>query len=644
MANNGSKTEKWDVIVAGGGPAGYTSAVFAARRGLSVLLLEKTRFSLTKLKISGKGRCNLTNNCTQNELADSIVRGDRFLRSALSGFGPADIMEFFENAGVPLKTERGRRVFPVSDRAADIAEALIRCADEAGVTVRQETVRSVITENGKVIGVKTGHGDIYCGSVILATGGLSYPRTGSDGDGYRIAGQAGHTVTECSPALVALRCAEPWIGNVEGLSLRNVSITCTRGKKTLYSEQGEMVFTDDGISGPISLSLSSYLAGVDYNEIKTWLDLKPALDEETLDRRVLRDFSEQANRDFKNSLGQLLPSSLIPVIVELSGIAPEKKVNQVSSQERRRLVSLLKHLPLTVCGTAGYDEAIVTAGGINTKEINPKTMESKIVPGLYFAGEIIDADGLTGGYNMTIAFSTGHAAGISVKKKENKTVRAVAIDGPGGAGKSTIAKVLAKEMGFIYVDTGALYRAIGLYTLRKGVDIHDNEGIIGLLPEIQVDIQYVGDEQHVFLNGEDVNGLIRTEEVSMAASAVSAVPEVRAFLLDTQRDLARRYSVVMDGRDIGTVILPDAECKIFLTASPEERARRRFVQLQEKGEEADYNEILEDLRKRDWDDSHREVAPLKRADDAILIDTTGYELEDSIIWVKRVVKEKLGLE
>lgn len=223
-------------------------------------------------------------------------------------------------------------------------------------------------------------------------------------------------------------------------------------------------------------------------------------------------------------------------------------------------------------------------------------------------------------------------------------MRAVAIDGPGGAGKSTIAKRLAKDMGFIYVDTGALYRAIGLYTLRKGVDIHDTEGIIGLLPEIRVDIQYVGDEQHVFLNGEDVNGLIRTEDVSMAASAVSAVPEVRTFLLETQRGLARRYSVVMDGRDIGTVILPDAECKIFLTASPEERARRRFVQLQEKGVEAVYEDVLADLKQRDWDDSHREVAPLKQAEDGILVDTTGCELEDSVAWVKKIVREKLGLE
>lgn len=406
--------EVWDVIVAGGGPAGYTAAVFAARRGLSVLLLEKTRFSLTKLKISGKGRCNLTNNCTVPEYFENILRGERFLRSAIASFGPSEIMAFFEEAGVPLKTERGRRVFPVSDKAADVAQALIREAERSGVTVRNEAVLSLLTDQGRVSGVETRNGRIAARSVIVATGGLSYPKTGSTGDGYRMAADAGHTVNPCSPALVALRCSEKWIPEVEGLSLRNVTLECRKGKKALFSQQGEMLFTGDGISGPLSLSLSSVLAGTDVSELRTWIDLKPALDGETLDRRILRDFSENSNREFKNCLDQLLPSSLIPVIVDLSGIAPSKKVNQISSAERRRLADLLKHLPVTVTGTAGYDEAIVTAGGVNTKEIDPKTMESKLVGGLYFAGEVMDVDGLTGGYNLTIAFSTGHAAGTSV--------------------------------------------------------------------------------------------------------------------------------------------------------------------------------------------------------------------------------------
>ena len=418
MGNKEITTNNWDVIVVGGGPAGYTAGIFAAQRGFSVLLLEKTRFSLTKLKISGKGRCNLTNNCTPSELFENILRGDKFLRSAISGFGPDDIMGFFENAGVPLKTERGRRVFPVSDKASDIAEAITKCASKAGVCVKQAAVRSLLLENGIVNGVLTEQGEIYGKAVILATGGLSYPKTGSDGDGYRMAKQAGHTVSECFPALVALCCKDTWISEVEGLSLRNVKLTCARGKKTIYSEQGEMLFTKNGISGPISLSLSSYLAGVSFEGLETWIDLKPALDEETLDKRVLRDFAEQSNKEFKNSLGQLLPSSLVPVVVGLSGIFPEKKVNQVSSSERRDLVHLLKHFPVTIIGTAGYDEAIVTAGGVSTKEINPKTMESKLAKGLFFAGEIMDVDGLTGGYNMTIAFSTGHAAGISVLQGE----------------------------------------------------------------------------------------------------------------------------------------------------------------------------------------------------------------------------------
>lgn len=410
--------KEWDVIVVGGGPAGYMAAIFAARRGLSVILFEKTRFTLTKLKISGKGRCNLTNNCTSAQFFENILRGDKFLRSAIAGFGPEDIMSFFEQAGVPLKTERGRRVFPVSDKASDIAEALMDLAAKAGVSLEHVSVKALLVENGEVRGVSVTSGEIRGKAVVLATGGLSYPKTGSDGDGYRIAEHVGHTINKCSPALVALRCEESWITEVEGLSLRNVRLDCARGKKTIYSEQGEMLFTKDGISGPIALSLSSYLAGESFDGLETWIDLKPALDEDTLDRRVIRDFSEQSNKEFKNSLGKLLPSSLVPVMIKLSGIPSDKKVNQISAAERKKLVLLFKHLPVTICGDAGYNEAIVTAGGVDTREINPKTMESKLIKGLFFAGEIMDVDGLTGGYNMTIAFSTGHAAGISVLQGE----------------------------------------------------------------------------------------------------------------------------------------------------------------------------------------------------------------------------------
>ena len=633
-----------DIAVAGGGAAGFAAAIFAAREGADVLIIDKARRPLMKLRISGKGRCNITNDCTDQEFFDNIFRGAKFLRSAESRFGPHDLMSFIEGLGVPLKTERGRRVFPVSDRADDVASALLREADRLGVRIRKGTVTGAIAVNGEITGIRTSDGDIECRSVIIATGGLSYPATGSTGDGYAIAERLGHTVTQTYPALVSLLCEEPWCGELQGLSLRNVMLTCKKGKKTLYSEQGEMLFTSDGISGPLVLTLSSVIAGEDMKGLRTEIDLKPSLDRDTLDRRVLRDMKENSNREFRNSLGELLPKSLIPVIVRLSGIDPAKRVNSITAKERAALVDLLKALPVTLCGTGGWNDAIVTAGGISTKEVDPKTMESKLVKGLYIAGEVLDADGATGGYNLTIAFSTGHAAGTAAAERGKKRMNAIAIDGPAGAGKSTIAKALAKELGYIYVDTGALYRAIGLYALRNGADTHDREAVAELLKDIDVDIRYVDGEQRVMLCGEDVSGLIRTEEVSMAASAVSAQPEVRDFLLETQRDLARRNNVVMDGRDIGTVVLPDAKCKIFLTASAEERAMRRYKELVAKGQEADYEAVLEDLKKRDYDDSHRPIAPLKLADDGIEIDTTELDLEGSISKVLETAKEKLGIE
>ncbi|MBR5071393.1 MAG: (d)CMP kinase [Oscillospiraceae bacterium] len=649
---------KADIVVIGGGPAGYTAAIFAAKNGAGVLLADKAKRPLMKLRISGKGRCNLTNNCTDAEFFDNIFRGSRFLRSAESRFGPQDIMEFMEELGVPLKTERGRRVFPVSDRADDVAQALIDEAQRCGVKVIKEEVKSIEVTDGRVTGVITSSGKTECGAAVLATGGRSYPATGSTGDGYRIAAELGHTVSRTYPALVPLTCAEQWCAEAEGLSLRNVRLTCRKKKKVLFSEQGEMLFTSEGISGPLVLTMSSMIAGEDIAELETRIDLKPSLDRETLDKRLLRDMQEMSNRAFKNSLGELLPKSLIPVIVRLSGIDPDKKVNGITSAERGRLLELLKNLPLTVTGTGGWNEAIVTAGGITTKEVDPRTMASKLIRGLYIAGEVLDADGATGGYNLTIAFSTGHAAGTAAAeylKEEDrpdtegpgdgkkKTMHAIAIDGPAGAGKSTIAKAAARELGFIYVDTGALYRAIGLSALRHGVGINDREGVSGLLASTEVDLRYVDGEQRVFLNGEDVSGEIRTEEVSMAASAVSAQPDVRAFLLELQRDLARKNNVVMDGRDIGTVVLPDAKCKIFLTASPEVRAMRRYKQLLEKGEEADYEAVLEDLKTRDYNDTHREIAPLKLADDGVEVDTSELDLEESIRAVIDTAKERLGI-
>ena len=647
---------KTDIAVVGGGAAGFIAAIAAAREGAEVIIADKARRPLMKLRISGKGRCNVTNNCTEQEFFDNIFRGAKFLRSAVSRFGPSEIMDFFEGLGVPLKTERGRRVFPVSDKAADVAEALIREAESLGVRIIKAEVTGILTDGEKVTGARTDSGNIECGTVILATGGLSYPGTGSTGDGYRIAAELGHTVTGTHPALVSLKCREEWCREAEGLSLRNVVLTCREGKKVLFSEMGEMLFTDEGVSGPLVLTLSSIIAGRDLSKLSTKIDLKPSLDRTALDRRVLRDMGEMSNREFKNSLGELLPKSLIPVIVRLSGIPPEKKVNSITAQERSGLVDLLKGLPLTICGDGGWNDAIVTAGGIPTREIDPRTMESKLVRGLYFAGELIDADGATGGYNLTIAFSTGHAAGTAVaervkeglsvkngKDRSGKRMKAIAIDGPAGAGKSSIARRVAKELGFIYVDTGALYRAIGLSAIRSGIDVHDRAAVIGLLAGIDVDLAYVDGEQKVLLCGDDVSGEIRTEQVSMAASAVSAMPEVREVLLELQRDLARRNNVVMDGRDIGTVVLPDAGCKIFLTATAEERAMRRYKELREKGMDAVYEAVLEDLKKRDYDDSHREIAPLKLADDGIEVDTTELDLDQAVDRVMEIAKERLDI-
>jgi len=408
-----------DVVVVGGGPAGFTAAVFAARRGLSVTLLEKGQKPLRKLRITGKGRCNLTNNCTDEEFFQNVLRGAKFLRSSERAFGPQDIMQFFEQLGVPLKTERGRRVFPQSDRAMDIVNALLGEAERCGVRLVQARADGILCEDGRVCGVVSGDELYRCRAAVLATGGLSYPATGSDGDGFKMVQKLGHSVTDCSPSLVPLRCEEPWCKELEGLSLKNVALRCKQGKKTLFDEQGELMFTADGITGPLALSLSAVLAGKELPAAVS-IDLKPALDAEQLDRRLLRDFGEAPNRAFKNSLGELLPRSIIPVIVRLCGIDGEKRLNVLTAAERRRLGELLKRLPLTVVGNHGWNEAVVTAGGVALKEVDPKTMQSKLVQGLYLTGEMLDADAYTGGYNLTIAFCTGAAAGNAVLQEDTE--------------------------------------------------------------------------------------------------------------------------------------------------------------------------------------------------------------------------------
>ncbi len=408
-------TEKTEVLVVGGGAAGLMAAGTAAGCGRRTLLVEKNARCARKVLITGKGRCNVTNNCEIPEFIENVATGGRFLYSALSQFSPRDAVAFFEEHGVPLKTERGNRVFPETDRAKDIADCLEAYARASGCGVRTGTVQALLLEDGRVTGVQLADGEkIHAESVIVCTGGLSYPLTGSTGDGYRLARQAGHTVVQPGPSLVPLVACEHWCGELMGLSLRNVSVQAVdlmAGGKTVFQGFGEMLFTHFGLSGPLILSASCHLRQMQRGRYQVKIDLKPALDAAQLDKRLQRDFEKYANRDFANALGDLLPAKCIPVIVRLSGIAPDCKVHQVSREDRQRLGALLKNLTVTVKGFRPVDEAIVTTGGVNTKEVLPKTMESKLVKGLFFAGEVLDVDAYTGGFNLQIAYATGYAAG-----------------------------------------------------------------------------------------------------------------------------------------------------------------------------------------------------------------------------------------
>lgn len=405
-------------MIIGGGAAGLMAAISAAEKyknsSVQITVLEKNERPARKVMITGKGRCNVTNNCDMDTLISNIPKNARFLYSAFSAFPPKDVMSFFESVGVPLKTERGNRVFPVSDKAVDIVDALVNTAKSCSVKIKQATVSEILCENGTVTGVKLDDGDIVLAdSIILATGGMSYPLTGSTGDGYRMAEELGHTVTELKPSLVPLNIHEGFCTALAGLSLKNVTLSVFENdkKKPIFSELGEMLFTHFGISGPLVLSASSHIRYMGKKDYTCFIDFKPALTFEQLDARVLRDFADEQNKDFANSLQKLLPKSLIPVIVKLSGIEHNKKVNQISREERTALCKLLKTFPLHITGFRPIEEAIITSGGISVKEIDPKTMGSKLVNGLFFAGEIIDVDAFTGGFNLQIAFSTGYVAG-----------------------------------------------------------------------------------------------------------------------------------------------------------------------------------------------------------------------------------------
>lgn len=406
---------EYDVAVVGGGAAGLMAAYYAASRGLRTAVLEKERRCGRKLLITGKGRCNVMNDCDLDGFMRRVRGGGRFLYSALSGFGPDELRAFFGARGVPLKTERGGRMFPQSDKAADIADALIGAARDAGCDFLTGAAAEIRCAGGAVQAVALQSGALLrCRAAILATGGLSYPATGSTGDGYRMAAQLGHTITPLRPSLIPLECADDSCGRMQGLSLKNVRLTVKKGKKTLFQEQGELLFTHFGISGPLTLSASAAVADEPLADTAFRLDLKPALDRETLDRRLVRDFLQNSNREFKNALDALLPKKMIPVVVERSGIPPGQRVNEITQAQRGRLLELLKAFPLAVCGRRPIEEAIVTAGGVKLSEVNPKTMMSKIISGLHFAGELLDVDGYTGGFNLGIAFATGRAAGMHV--------------------------------------------------------------------------------------------------------------------------------------------------------------------------------------------------------------------------------------
>ena len=408
----------YDVIVIGGGPAGMYAAIAAARKGSRVLLLEKNDRLGKKLLITGKGRCNVTNDCGEQEVLQNIPRNGRFLFSALAACPPRQVMDFFEENGCPLKTERGNRVFPVSDRSASVLQSLQSAMKRTGVVVRTGCVKDILMDETGVTGVKTERERMEAPCVILATGGLSYPTTGSNGDGYTMARALGHTVTALEGSLVPLETEGDDCGDMQGLSLRNVAVKLLDAKgKLLYKDFGELLFTHFGVSGPTVLSASAHLRG---DGCRLVLDLKPALEEGKLDERVLRDLSMYQNRSMENALTDLLPRSMIPVVLRRLSVDPGMQANSLTRQQRRQLVQLLKAFEIRISGKRPVAEAIITSGGIKISEIDPKTMESKRVSGLYFAGEIIDCDAYTGGFNLQIAWATGFAAGSAAAEKNTR--------------------------------------------------------------------------------------------------------------------------------------------------------------------------------------------------------------------------------
>lgn len=406
---------KKKVVIIGAGAAGLIAAARSAKRGNDTLVIEKMSRPGRKIMITGKGRCNVTNACFDIEdLISNVVRNPRFMYSAFSAFMPYDTIALIEDMGVPTKIERGNRVFPVSDRAVDIVDALVDNAKLSGARIINATVDAFRFDGSRINAVVLSDGEeISCDSVAICTGGASYPATGSTGDGYRLAKSVGHTIVDIEPSLVPIVLSNNYIPKLQGLSLKNVAIRVYDGDNEIFNDFGEMLFTHFGVSGPMILSASSHIHNGDHS-YRILLDLKPALDKKTLDKRIQRDFAENNNKDFINSLSKLLPGKLVPVIVSLSGILPGTKVNMITKEQRLHLVDVIKCMELNVVGLRPIEEAIITSGGINVKEINPKTMQSKIVDNLYFAGEVIDVDAYTGGFNLQVAFSTGYLCGNNI--------------------------------------------------------------------------------------------------------------------------------------------------------------------------------------------------------------------------------------
>ena len=415
--NNMSADNSYDLIVVGGGAAGLMAAGTAAERGLKVLLFDKNEKLGRKVRITGKGRCNVTNNCDNDTVIKSCISGGKFMYSALSQFSPADTMDFFESHGVKLKTERGNRVFPESDNANDIADCLAAYIKDNNVKVIRKPVERINTSDGSVTGVTSGGTQYFSSNVLIATGGASYTATGSTGDGYRLAGELGHSITELKPSLAALTSDDEDCPAMQGLSLRNCGIKVfdkEKKNKVIFTDFGELLFTHFGLSGPVILSASAHMRDMKPGRFIVSIDLKPALTEEQLDKRLLRDFDKNINRNFANSLSDLLPQKMIETAVKRSGIPADEKCNSITKEQRKAFLSVLKAFTVEISGFRSMNEAIVTGGGIKLKEVNPRTMESKLVGGLYFAGEVLDIDAYTGGFNLQIAFATGRLAGNSV--------------------------------------------------------------------------------------------------------------------------------------------------------------------------------------------------------------------------------------